>query len=501
MKKLSILSLFMAAVTLSGCSLFNLKITELEKQNVNYTYKDYLDHNRFDIDGTPTSGQPKILVIPVWFTDSLTYIPLSKKDKVKKDIKTAYFGSSSEAGWESVHTYYKKLSHDKLLLDGRISDWYECGHPASYYASEENGQSRTKQLVRDAVTWYKGQVSDLTSFDLDKNGYLDGVMLIYAAPDYGALEDDSASNLWAYCYWLQDHNPNVSDPNPDAFFWASYDFMYGKNDGFTYYSGDTRYCNIDTHTYIHEMGHMFGLEDYYDYSGQYDPAGGFSMQDLNIGSHDPYSALALGWANAYVPTESCNVELKPFQDSGDIIILSPNFQNSPFDEYLILEYYTPTGLNYFDTKHQYQSRYPMGPSYSGIRLWHVDGRLLELDSPDSDKYRIATKIESNKYYTHMLSNTYYKKNKGEDYISPLGKDYANYNILQLIRNNKEEDYQPTSYLDRDDLFYVGDKFTMREFSDQFVQSSRLNNKSSLGWSFSVRKSSAEKITITLTKDY
>ena len=156
-------------------------------------------------------------------------------------------------------------------------------------------------------------------------------MLIYGAPDYGSLDDDSRSNLWAYCFWIQDQSvKSVSSPGANVFFWASYDFMYSSSKAYqrtgksNYGGGDTTYCSLDTHTYIHEMGHVFGLEDYYDYSGQYNPAAGFSMQDNNVGSHDPFSSYALGWGKAYIPTETTTINLKPFQDSGEMILLSPN---------------------------------------------------------------------------------------------------------------------------------------------------------------------------------
>ena len=71
------------------------------------------------------------------------------------------------------------------------------------------------------------------------------------------------------------------------------------------------------------------------------------MQDYNVGGHDPFSSYALGWGKAYIPAESMTINLKPFATSGEMILLTPNFNkyNSPFDEYILLEYYTPTGLN------------------------------------------------------------------------------------------------------------------------------------------------------------
>ena len=64
----------------------------------------------------------------------------------------------------------------------------------------------------------------------------------------------------------------------------------------------------------------------YDYGwNSYTFAGAFSMQDHNVGGHDPFSMMALGWVDPYVPTESSTITLQPFESSGDVILLSPNF--------------------------------------------------------------------------------------------------------------------------------------------------------------------------------
>lgn len=497
------LSLLTAALSLTGCDILNIKGDSIDKARLDYTYNDYLKYNFHDIDGTPLNGSPKLLVVPIWFTDSRTYIPVDKKEKVRTDIQKAYFGSDNEVGWKSVKTYYEELSKNTLSLTGVVTPWYECGRASSYFYSDLSGQAATKNLVATAVEWYKinNNLTNMKDFDSDHNGYIDGVMLIYGAPDYGALRNSNASNLWAYCYWLQGGNKNPNNPNPNAFFWASYDFMYGGNTAPSgYHSGDTLHCRLDTHTYIHEMGHMFGLEDYYDYSDQCIPAGGFSMQDLNIGSHDPYSVMALGWANVYVPTGSCKLELNNFQSSHDVIMLTNHFNNSPFDEYLLLELYTPTGLNEFDSRFQYYNKYPVGPSSAGIRLWHVDARLLSVDKETGTVINYATKVTPNSSYVHAMSNTYYKANHtSESYISPLGKDYANYNILQLIRNNKNATYRQNTAFSDNDLFRQGDSFKISTFDKQFVKDNRMNDNGRDSWSFTVSSLSSNKAVISITK--
>jgi len=472
----------------------------ITKSKLKYTYEDYIKYNASQISSCPLEDNPKLLIIPIWFTDSTNFIDTSKKETVREDIRKTYVGTNEETGWRSVKTFYEEESKGTMSLDATVSSWYSCGDSYTKYTSKTTGRSNTRNLVSKATTWYfTNNPSDSKSnYDTDDNGYLDGVMLIYGAPDYGTYGGSSNSNLWAYCFWLQTEAGTVSAPEPNVFFWASYDFMYGSNatsrTGKSYGGGDTTYCNLDTHTYIHEMGHVLGLEDYYDYSEQYNPAGGFSMQDANVGGHDPYSVMAYGWADPYIPTESMEITINDFQSSHDLILLSDHAVDSPFDEYLLLELYTPTGLNKFDSDHQYSSRYPQGPSVPGIRLWHIDARLTNYLGGEDFSTSLTTNPKTN-YVTHAMSNTY----DDEDYGSPLGEDYYDYNILQLIRNSSTIDYHPTSNLSESSLFKTGSSFNMSTYSKQFVKGTTLNNGKALGWSFSVQGIADNQAVISLTK--
>ena len=496
----------MTSLSLSGCSfLFNKNANpvNLDPTRFEKTYNDYMNHNFYQLDGTPLNGSPKLLVVPVWFTNSNTYIPETQKEKVREDINKCYFGTDKDVGWKSVKSYYYELSQKRLNLSGSVASWYECGKSANYFYSEDQGNKNTVELVKEIGAYYKTQMTaeQYREYDSDNNGYLDGVILIYGAPDYGALKNNNASNLWAYCFWTQVERGTIDNPVPNAFFWASYDFIYGDNTKVgNYASGDTSHCSLDTHTFIHEMGHMLGLEDYYDYSNQYIPSGGFSMQDYNVGSHDPYSVMAFGWANPMIPKESCTLRLRSFQETHDLILLTNHSSiSSPFDEYLLLELYTPSGLNSFDTNYKYANAYPTGPKIPGIRLWHVDARLLKIETRSDDaRVSFAYDIDSRYFYRHAMSNTYYSE-EHLDYVSPLGKEYADYNILQLIRNSSKETYHPEYALSEYDLFTNGDTFKIKTFKGQFVNGEKLNDGSSLGWSFKVNKLNSSEAIVTVTK--
>lgn len=455
------------------------------KTTLSYTAKDVQDNNLINVDACPSTGTPKILIVPVWFNDSFYFI--SDTAQVRSDIEKAYLGTNSEVGWRSVSTYYNELSRNTLSLQGEVTEWYNTGMSYKEFMSDTSGATNTNKLVNDIVIWYKNtKKDDMSSFDTDHNGYIDGIILIYGAPDYIAMGKgdysytSDYSNLWAYCYWITANKKNLSSPNANVFFWASYDFMYssgsyaksrtGKSE---YGNGDTRYQTIDTHTYIHEMGHVLGLNDYYDYSYQYSPAGGFSMQDSNVGSHDPYSAMSLGYVDPYVVSDTEIITIGSYQETGDIIVISDSFTDSPFDEYFLLELYTPTGLNEFDCLHRYDETYPLGPNSVGIRMWHVDARLTYATSSSSyymDKNNITTNPWISGYKTdYLMFNSFVSS---MEYFA----EYTEYMTLQLIRNNKTVTYKSEKAITTNDLFYTGDKFDMYDYYNQFVNKSTYSSK-------------------------
>ena len=66
--------------------------------------------------------------------------------------------------------------------------------------------------------------------------------------------------------------------------------------------------------------------------------------------------------------------------------------HSPFDEYLLIEFYTPTGLNEKDSLAKYAGVYPQMFQTNGIKIYHIDSRLGYYEGPIF------------KYYTNMIDD-------------------------------------------------------------------------------------------------
>ncbi len=483
----------------------------LNKTRLRYNYNDYSWYVEDNILSTPTIGDPKLLIVPVWFTDSSDFITNNEyKKNVREDIQKVYLGTNEDTGWRSVSSFYEEESSGNCVITGTVTDWYEVGKSSNDFKSTDSGRMNTHLLVNEAVDWYfaNNPDDDIMDYDTNDDGALDGVILIYAAPDYFAAGGTTMNNLWAYCSHANTSAIKGSHAKPKAcpYFWASYDMIYGSNvaksrTGSAFHGGETDHCLLDSHSFTHEMGHMLGLDDYYDYGPKgYSLAGGFSMQDLVSGGHDPFSVAAYGWTRPYIPEETCTLCINDFQSSKDIILLSPNWNDdsSPFDEYLLLELFSPTGLNEMDCKYQYSDYDAQGPNEIGIRLWHVDARLtcklINGNKYSQDLFNVPNKLNTRLAFNNTFNNG----------TSLLGDEYDNHALLQLIRNNSNDTYLPKSHLKAEHLFKAGETFTMSEFKRQFIKNGKLNSGEELGWSFSVdsitNKDGKIKARVTCTKE-
>jgi len=447
---------------------------EAVEKNLTYNNKDIFNNSYYsNVDCMPSTGNVNFLVIPVLFTN----ISISDKATLKSKIQTVYFGTQQETGWHSVKTYYETESNNQLQITGTVSDWYQSSYKSTL------GDEDVLDLADDAVNWYKTTYStNCKEFDSDGNGIIDYLALIYGAPHDG-------STLWAYTAYTYTKTGVKESPVANPFVFASYDFM----------ATDKRYCSYDAHTYIHETGHMLGLEDYYNYDSRssYNAAGRFSMQDYNIGAHDPFSKLSLGWCkptlfNGYGTT---SVELTPCSEGGNCIILSNKSANdfvSPFDEYLLLEYYTPTGLNAFDCSHSYDKTYPTGPLTSGIRLWHVDGRLLK--NYNGLTVNLVTNPVSGSRYKFAMSNS------TDSSHGSLVEEFRNYKLLHLLQAGGVNTYKMGNSLSSSDLFKSGNSFNMNSYKNFFVNTGKLNSGDDLDISFTVTSLTNSKATIEITRN-
>ncbi len=365
-----------------------------------------------------TNGNQKILVIPVRFKDTADtfFDNYGGFTAMRGLIEKAFFGVPQEGkGWESLSSYYYQSSYGRLNLTGKVTPWYTFPYTVQEFYNLGNGTPSVYYLTDAAALWYKSNFDDFKEYDQDNNGYFDCVQFVYAQANCNSTKsgvcnskNTNAKDLfWAFNWRRSGVKPMVNWPNIFNFTWMSYDFFINEiNEQYTEVVDGKKVYYPDTHTIIHESGHALGLPDFYatNYDGS-TPLCKVDMMDNNIGDHNAYSKWQLNWIKpleqiVYNPeddkTKRYEVTLRPFDQSGDCVIVpaytSDQLQegknkgklDSSLNEYLILEYFTPNGLNKNDSEISLEKVYPKVMNESGIKILHSDSRLGYISYNNSD---------------------------------------------------------------------------------------------------------------------
>jgi M6 family metalloprotease-like protein len=461
----------------------------------------------------PSTGKVNVLVVPVIIDDFSSHAT----DKVRNDISKAFFGDPGDTSWESLASYYYKSSYGQLLLNGVVAPWFDCGYTSSQLSeltyqgnisALANSFQPTWTVLEKAVAWYKNAYSPtLSEFDSNGDAIIDAVWMVYSAPDYGNDTSLDQTDFWAYTYsdlapLYAAEGKSVSACIPFRYSWASYDFLY---EGY----GSS---GIDAHTYIHETGHLMGLDDYYvsgtasTYKSNYGPMGRIDMMDYNIIDHDAYSKFALGWIKPYVVTGATSITLSPSSTMGQAILLptEDGWHDSAFGEYILMEFYTPTLLNKKDSAAAYANG-AQGFSESGVRIYHVDARILKITSQTHSYVNAISKPESdNVYYAMAHSNSSsYNENMGTDVSFRLVQEMdctkkRNFDTEyeSYIKNGKT--YSLPLAADNSSLFQTGNVFSFALYKNSFPKTT-MNNGKAFSYKATFSEMSASSITIDIAR--
>lgn len=474
----------------------------------------------------PSTGTNNLLVIPVHIPGSEEY----KTDKVLEDIKTMMFGENDpKNGFMSVKEYYKEASFNKLNIEGLVTDWFDASEAGIKGPNDitQGTNGTIVQILNKAVEWAKAKYNlnfkeyD-NNFDGHGDGSIDGVWLIYDHLDWSTEALLSAKNgisnqlntsFWNFTGWDYSTAPNLHAPTTSGFSWASFDMMYTSYcsyesiipDGYTEsveYPVWDETTLLDSHTFIHETGHLLGLNDYYATDSQtYRPSGKLTMMDQNVYDLDSYSKMLLGWVTPFVVYGSSEIILPP-ANKGDhnVIVIPSNYQEistsvesyskynkeepfkyefNPFSEYLLIDLYTSDGLNYKDTygdKIYFRQDLDV-MTRSGVRIYHCDGRIFKCrvyygdsgtklvydkDNPEWD----GSYLESNEAVLMPISNS-----RQDSSTYQLDASYDVFDELRLIESSGYNSFSSDGCANDSTLFTPNSKvFSIEDFGFQFFNS-------------------------------
>ena len=397
------------------------------------------------------TGDKKILVVPVEFPDyTIANLGVSAEDYVS-NLEKAFFGGVKNNKYVSVAEYYNRSSYGKLRISGKVCDkFYTFPKPVYDINMYKTNRQQVQQSYNDVLDWYKKNYGDsLDDYRIEATGEVP-IYMVYTLPI--ELNTSNPNFFWAYTF----------SSTPLA--WSSYSVM------------NTLAGYPDAHTFIHEVGHLFGLEDYYptdenDASTAVpEPAGRIDMMDCSVGDHTALSKMMLNWARPYWVKDTCEIKIKALTDAGDLILINDKWNGSVFDEYYIIEFYTPLGLNYYDTN--IGNNYAKLPTLPGVKIYHVDARLgyYALDTLGNqttfkyycgDEQKLADKIAPNAVNPNINivhDNKTYPDAKAEDkylknYLYELQLNHVGHSVagcasnLNLFRTGDEfDDFKFNKYI-------------------------------------------------------
>ena len=416
------------------------------------------------------TGERKIVVIPVNF-DGFTNEDIGvKKDEYISNLNKAFFGSNKSNKFVSVAEYYNRSSYGQLKITGKVCDQFYVYddeaftkvNSAKYYAHVR------ESLYEKVLNWYKETYKEeLIDYRVDQeNGT--ALYLVYSFP--ADMNNQNPSFFWAYTL------------NEVPLSWSSYSFM------------NTLSGAPDAHTYIHETGHLFGLADYYpteegtSQPNVKEPTARIDMMDCSVGDHTGLSKMWLNWTRPYWVTGKSDVteiNIKPLVNSGDLILINDKWNGTVFDEYYLVELYSPIGLNYFDTNNG--NNLAKLPTLPGVKIYHVDARLAYFNST--------------KKFIRYCNET---PNSGETIIEPtkgnidIAHDNSTYESKDLYRINSlyefvlnNADYSSTGCATNINLYRKGDSLEEIAFNS--------TNLNSQNYKISVTDLSYANATIKIEK--
>ena len=288
----------------------------------------------------------------------------------------------------SMRDYYREVSRGAMDISGVVTRWYTAPRPYSDYTSGTGGFGapplNAQQMALDAVS-LADQDYDLTQFDGDGDGTVDGVFVVHAGP--GGEETGNLGDIWSHQWNVPSAYHSTDGVN--VFPYTTEPEEWAGNAVFT-----TPGALISIGVFCHEYGHVLGLPDLYDTSGLSSANEGIGEWDImgsGIYNHvagqplasspchfSAWSLARLGWVTpTWVTKDSLGVAIPPVETSNQTFQLSTNGMEDA--EYFLVENRQPIGFDAGLVRSSVESG--EGPSH-GLLIYHIDGGVIGQSDPN-----------------------------------------------------------------------------------------------------------------------
>ncbi len=304
--------------------------------------------------GQAPSGNFKALALLVQFTDNSSQVSASSFD-------TLIFDSAGD----SVRNYYSQVSYGTLTLVTvnlpSSLEWYTAPRTYSYYTNNNYGLGfyprNAQKLVEDTVDLADPYV-DFSQYDNDSDGYVDALFVIHAGP--GAEFTGSPNDIWSHAWAI---TPRLKD--------GVYIYNYSMEPEYMLTPEDQTIG-----VFAHELGHVFGLPDLYDYG--YDSAGIGDWSLMASGSWN-YDGIYGHWGNSPAHPDAWSRYQLGFT-SPTVISTNTTGVNIPAVETSPSVYYVwnngTANNEYFLVENRQQTGYDTYLPGNGLLIWHIDENMM-----------------------------------------------------------------------------------------------------------------------------
>lgn len=321
-----------------------------------------------------STGDRNILTVMIEFPDTPGDID---RDKIENAILSDG-GPSAKLPFDSVRNYYQRASQGKLNIGGDVVGWVQMDKDRGEYGANPNNLKQHQLALLEMFSEALGKIdatTDFSQYDNDNDGDIDGLVVLYAGKPEGW-----GDFFWAYRWTF--FIPEANDVKFDGKSLEQFVFQFVEKRP----NGD-----YDAKVLVHEMGHLLGLNDYYDYCPTHrfnanqcsptitDPGpdggtGRFDMMDGNWGNHNAYSRWLMDWISPQVIGAGEHmIELRPSglgtpradrNDPQDAVAVFPVLDaasdgSAPAREMFLVEYRKNVGND------------SLIPIKEGIVIWHL----------------------------------------------------------------------------------------------------------------------------------
>lgn len=287
---------------------------------------------------TPVVGKRRVLVILMQFPD---WEFVRSADDFQRLFNETGFREDGAMG--SVRDYYNYVSHGRLDLLSDIKGPYTASQRMAYYGGNTSygGADRNPYALFEEAVESVAMDVNLADYDVDKDGYVDNIHIIYAG--YGEEAGASSDAIWAHEMTFREITVQGVKINKYS---CAPELRGNMGNGIS---------RIGPH--CHEIGHALGAMDYYDTNYEEDghypgcgvwdvmASGSWNNDGISPANFNPYVRIYdFGWEETVSLQMDAENEIRPSCEKGNIyrldtgadgdFYLLENRQRVSFDEAL-----------------------------------------------------------------------------------------------------------------------------------------------------------------------